>query len=71
LGGSRPTNTWQPGETFIDPYVIALPANARSGDYWVLVGLYRGNYRLPVIDPGLGEAKGNAVVVRQIRIRVD
>ncbi|MBN1642702.1 MAG: protein kinase [Anaerolineae bacterium] len=68
LGGSRPTNTWLPGETFLDPYVLALPANARSGDYWVHIGLYRGDYRLPVVDPGLGQQKENAVIVRQITV---
>jgi len=69
LGGSRPTTTWQPGERLLDPYVMTIPSDARDGDYWVHVGLYRGNQRLPVVDPGFAEGKEDAVVVRQIRVQ--
>jgi hypothetical protein len=69
LGGSRPTSTWQPGERLLDSYVLTIPPSAPEADYWVHVGLYRGDSRLPVIDPGFAEAKGNAVVLRQIRVR--
>jgi len=69
LGGSRPTNTWQPGEKLLDPYDLTLPRDAPPGSYWIQIGLYRGDQRLPVRDPGLAEAKGDAVLVRQIQIR--
>jgi len=69
LGGSRPTNTWQAGEKFLDPYVIPLPRDAPPGSYWVKIGFYRGTRRLPVVDPGLAEALDDAVFVRQIEIR--
>lgn len=69
LGGGRPTTTWQPGERLLDPYVLTIPSDARESDYWVEVGLYRGNQRLPVVDPGFAEEKENAVVVRQIRVQ--
>jgi hypothetical protein len=68
LGGSRPTSTWQPGERLLDPYVLAIPSDAPEADYWVEVGFYRGDQRLPVTDPGFAEAKGNAVVLRQIHV---
>lgn len=71
LGGSRPTNTWRPGETLLDTHTLVLPREASPGDYWVAIGLYQGDQRLPVIDPGLAEAKGNAVVARQITIKTN
>jgi hypothetical protein len=69
LGGSRPTDTWQSGERLLDPYNLSIPNSAPPGNYRVLVGLYRGDTRLPVVDPGFAEEKGNAVIVRQIAIR--
>lgn len=68
LGGSRPTSTWQPGERLLDPYVLTIPSDAPEADYWVRVGFYRGDHRLPVTDPGFAETKGNAVVLRQIHV---
>ncbi len=68
LGGSRPTNTWKPGEKLLDLYTLTLPAKTPPGDYWVRVGMYRGDTRLPVVDPGLVEAEDNALIVRQIQV---
>jgi hypothetical protein len=69
LGGSRPTDTWQPGEKLLDSHTLTLPANAPIGDLKVHVGLYRGDERLPVVDPGLAETEANAIIVRQIEVR--
>lgn len=69
LGGGRPTTTWRPGERLLDPYVLAIPGDAREAEYWVQVGLYRGDQRLPIVDPGFAEEKGNAIIVRQIRVQ--
>jgi hypothetical protein len=69
LGGSRPTNTWQSGEQFFDPYTVTLPGNAAPGTYWIHFGLYRDDRRLPITDPGTAEAKGNALILRQIDVR--
>jgi serine/threonine-protein kinase len=69
LGGSRPTDTWRPGENFLDPYSLALPANARPGSYWVRIGLYRQAQRLPVIDPGSATVEQDAVLVHEITVR--
>jgi serine/threonine-protein kinase len=65
LGGSRPTNTWRAGEKLLDPYTLVLPRDIPPGSYWVRAGLYRGNHRLPVVDPGLAQAQDDAVYVRQ------
>jgi eukaryotic-like serine/threonine-protein kinase len=68
LGGSRPTDSWQAGERLLDPYNLSIPSHASPGSYQVLVGLYRGDSRLPVVDPGFAEEKGNAILVRRITI---
>jgi hypothetical protein len=36
----RPTNSWQAGETIIDPHLISLPADFPPGDYGLEIGLY-------------------------------
>ena len=71
LGGSRSTDTWQPGEKLLDPYVLTLPGDTSPGSYWVRVGLYRGAFRLPVTDPGLAQVEADAVLVRQIEVRAN
>jgi serine/threonine protein kinase len=71
LGGSRPTNTWQPGEELLDSHTLSIPVSAPPGDYWIYIGLYKGDQRLPVVDPGLAETKGNAVIARQIQVTSD
>ena len=38
--GSRPTNSWQPGEIIIDTHSIALPADMPVGVYRLEVGMY-------------------------------
>ena len=38
--GSRPTNSWQPGETLIDTHSIALPADMPVGVYRLEIGMY-------------------------------
>jgi serine/threonine-protein kinase len=68
LGGSRPMVSWQPGEELFDPHTLSLPRDLPYGDYMILVGLYTGDHRLPIVDPGYAQAKGNALVVRQITV---
>jgi hypothetical protein len=69
LGGSRPTDTWRAGQQFLDPYNLPLPAGIRPGSYWVRMGLYRGNERLPVLDPGSAQADNDAIVVYRISVQ--
>ena len=40
VGGSNPTNTWQPDETVIDSYAILLPPDTPPNSYTLQVGLY-------------------------------
>jgi hypothetical protein len=50
--GTRPTSTWEPGVTVIDPYDLSIPRDTRPGEVLLLVGLYRWPdlSRLPVRD---------------------
>lgn len=38
--GSRPTDSWEPGETLVDTHNIALPADMPVGVYRLEIGLY-------------------------------
>jgi len=38
--GTRPTWSWTPGETVVDPHTMELPADLPEGDYTLTVGLY-------------------------------
>lgn len=52
VGGSRPTMSWQAGETIDDRYGLLLPANIPPGEYLIEVGMYDSatQERLPVFD---------------------
>lgn len=64
VGGRRPTSSWQPGETVIDPYSIPVPEGLASGNYSLQVGLYDPVTlaRLPVVDSA-GRAGGDFVTL--------
>ena len=48
-GGLVPTTIWQPGQTIIDRYGVAIPSDTAPGRYRVVVGLYGfDNVRLKV-----------------------
>ena len=38
--GERPTWSWGPGETIVDPHTVKLPADLAEGDYLLTTGLY-------------------------------
>jgi 4-amino-4-deoxy-L-arabinose transferase-like glycosyltransferase len=40
VGDSRPTTTWDPGETVLDNHGVLLPPGTPPGDYRRIVGLY-------------------------------
>jgi hypothetical protein len=48
--GEFPISGWLPGEYLTDPYAVSLAADAPSGDYQIVIGLYDPNTgeRLPV-----------------------
>ncbi|MEZ4642739.1 MAG: hypothetical protein R3E31_08385 [Chloroflexota bacterium] len=67
LGGSAPTHLWfpkwLPGQQFLDPYRLTIPAELPPGQYLIEVGLYEmvGKRRLHISD-----AQGNLVGDRYI-----
>lgn len=53
--GARPTSSWQPGETIVDSYRMALRGDGHSGFYRVWIGMLdpeNGMQRLPVYVNG-------------------
>jgi len=73
LGGAAPTYLWfpkwLPGQTFTDPYRLALPQDLPTGDYWLEVGMYgmTSLRRLPVVDLA-GNLAGDRFVLGAVRI---
>jgi 4-amino-4-deoxy-L-arabinose transferase-like glycosyltransferase len=63
--GTRPTTTWQPGESIADRHGLLLPWDLPPGDYRLIVGLYHPDTgeRLPACCPA-----GDAVPLAQIRV---
>jgi hypothetical protein len=66
LAGGYPTHFWQSGEAIRDPHTLRLPADLRTGDYQLEIGLYRveNGERLPIVGSDL-----NYVVLGPVRIR--
>lgn len=52
--GLAPTDTWEPGTVIRDPYRLAIPADAPTGDYTLWVGMYDEAGRRTV-TPAAGE----------------
>ncbi len=71
LGGSAPTHLWfpkwLPGQQYIDPYRLTIPADLPPGEYLIEVGLYEmvSQRRLHISD-----AQGSLVGDRYILGRV-
>jgi hypothetical protein len=74
LGGAAPTYLWfpkwLPGQTYIDPYQLALPGDLPPGTYWLEVGMYgmTSLRRLPVVDSA-GNLAGDRVILGPIRVK--
>ncbi|CAN5848038.1 hypothetical protein BH10CHL1_BH10CHL1_19390 [soil metagenome] len=49
--GRSPTNLWTPNELVRDPYQLAIPVDAQSGAYKLLVGLYDAKGRRTLTLP--------------------
>jgi hypothetical protein len=62
--GTLPTSSWGAGQVVADPYVVALPADAPSGQYQIEVGWYllATLRRLPVLDAA-GRPSDDHVIV--------
>lgn len=52
INDRAPTTIWTNGETVNDRHGLIVPANAPSGQYWVEVGLYDAQGRLPLEEGG-------------------
>ncbi len=55
--GAYPTTFWDAGEVVADEHPIPVPADLASGDYTVVIGLYRlaDGARLPITQGGAGD----------------
>jgi hypothetical protein len=50
--GRAPTILWRPGRRIADRHGLLVPSDLPAGDYWLEVGLYDGNGRLPLAAGG-------------------
>lgn len=48
VGGQYPTNLWEKGDVIVDTQGLTVPANYRTGEYVMYVGLFSGSKRLEV-----------------------
>lgn len=62
--GERPTYSWSPGESIVDPHTLALPDDLEPGVYRLVAGLYdwRTGERLPVAFDGADPATDHVVL---------
>jgi hypothetical protein len=67
VSGTLPTDLWRAGEIVRDPYRLLIPANAATGDYRLLVGLYTADGRAPrrLTDGATSDALEIAVQIEQ------
>jgi tRNA A-37 threonylcarbamoyl transferase component Bud32 len=66
--GTRPTDTWSPGDQITDAHQLSIPPDAAPGEYWLRVGLYNGGGRFPVTDPGQANTADDAIVLRSVLV---
>lgn len=67
LNGGFPTDRWTPGETIVDRYALAIPAQASPGIYTVEIGMYQPDtgQRLAV---GPTPDKDNRIVIGEVSV---
>ncbi|MGM0399885.1 MAG: glycosyltransferase family 39 protein [Chloroflexota bacterium] len=67
--GNNPTDEWEPGHVYVDPYVIVTDSDMPSGTYPLLAGMYRFDTgeRLPVSDAE-GTQLGHAMELGTITV---
>jgi tRNA A-37 threonylcarbamoyl transferase component Bud32 len=66
--GSRPTDTWAPGDQITDDHQLDIPTDTSPGEYWLRVGMYNGGGRLPVTDPGQASTSADDILLRSILV---
>jgi serine/threonine-protein kinase len=70
-GSPAPTATWSAGTVVYDTYAVDIPADARSGQYHLEIGLYNDQERLRVVDYGNTPPQPdgvNSVTVRAFQV---
>jgi arylsulfatase A-like enzyme len=68
LGGVYPVDRWQRGQRLRDRWTFTVAPDLLPGTYDLLLGLYRGNERLPVIPPESGDDQ-RRLRVGQLEVR--
>ena len=63
----HPTTTWLPGDTIADRYTIPIEADARPGEYTLLIGMYVGDQRLEVYTAD-GQPLGNQLALTKLQV---
>lgn len=48
-----PTDVWQEGEIIADTFKMIIPPGYGAARLGIYTGLYKGNYRVPLTNPGL------------------
>jgi hypothetical protein len=55
-GGRYPSGLWRPGEVIADRFRLSIPRDYGPPRIQVMTGLYLGDYRLPLSEPGRAPA---------------
>jgi hypothetical protein len=69
VGSSRPTSSWQQGETIVDHHGLLLPDTLPPGEYELRTGMYRPSdgQRLPVVGAD-GRAMGDSISLGSLMV---
>jgi hypothetical protein len=69
LCGRKPTNAWEPGQVYVDPYVIVTDAEIPPGPHPIFAGMYcfDTGERLPVFNTQ-GEQLGGAMKLATVTV---
>ena len=69
VGGSRPTTSWQVGETVDDRHGLLIPPGTPPGEYGLVAGMYlpATGERLPVLE-AQGETGEDSVFLTRIKV---
>lgn len=63
----HPTTTWLPGDIIADRYTIPIEADARPGEYTLLIGMYVGDQRLEIYTAD-GQPVGNQLELAKLQV---
>jgi len=52
--GKYPTDVWRENDVVVDPFDVNVPGDYGPKQLGINLGLYKGNYRVPLTSPGKG-----------------